>query len=1202
MKKILSVFAAFLIIAASLPASVFAEVLEKTDGIYTYYVDNGWAAITDVDSKKAEGVIIVPDEINHYPVQSIATYAFANCNKITEVILSDGIEYLDSYAFENCRKLKKVTLGENLRYFNHGVFENCVLLETIVLNQKIYIEYDNFSNGCKKLKEFVLNGQNANHSVKDGILYNKDFTEIICIPNAISGDIVIPVGVTDISYGFEYTQITSIAIPNTVKTIGNSTFAGCDKLVTVELGDSITYIGEGAFNGCDSLKNIDLSGTAITEIQSGLFQECNSLTAVKLPDTVTYIGDYAFSYCDFLETVEFGDEISSLGEGFFYDCDSLENIDLSETEVTEIPMSAFQDCEMLTSVKLPDSVTYIGNSAFAYCSSLESVDLGDGLQEIEWEVFYNCDSLETIELPESLTAMDSQIFTNCDALESITVPSSVVSFGEDMFSSCPNLKTAVINAEIDALPLCTFSNCDKLESVTLSDTITKIDNEAFYYCDDLKNISFPKNLTEIGEAAFANCYAIKTLNLPESLTTIGNYAFAYNDNIFAVALGKNITSVGESAFTNYFEHLFYSGTEDEWNNSVLSSALSIDDNTIKHFETSYSLSEPVLVEPDCTYNGYYKYHCSVCETDIEKGNIQSTGHNRAELVESVNATCSSEGYDIFKCSECGEQYYYHYGYSEHTSDGRVLGKVDPTCNEDGYTIYHCSVCDQDYNDNWVYSNGHTFDDSVEPIVVDPTCTEEGYTIYHCPVCDEDFKSMPTEPLGHQPAEDAVPELFDSTCISRSGESYTCTVCNEEYNVYIGGYGTHNWEDEVCTICNVKAEDCCESEHIYSNNFYGEWFIQREGAYGLEITFSELSSMEPGCDFVRIYDGQWAPIGEYTGYSLAGETVRVIGDTAIITFSTDESVNDYFGFAVQKVEVIPPETNGSCGDGLDWYYEESEKALYIEGDGIIDQNNYNLPWSNFDINYVYFKGEIINPFPALQLDSQIYTVYCPYNSPAASVATDYGLSIRYFGDIDGMEGINATDITFIRKYLLEDESYDFSGCNVAMADVNYDGDISIKDLVRIKKVTSDYLYDNGDNSGSIDDNTEVALPDGAFTVETVTSNGCYNFYTLDFQNMCLNIDIGDPLSRMTDEEIGGLEERDIITYNGEQYYLATGDGADIDITYYDGLHLCLETINSDFCYSLELRCNDENNLIVEEVNAMPELESYQGINVGLIFTR
>jgi hypothetical protein len=64
----------------------------------------------------------------------------------------------------------------------------------------------------------------------------------------------------------------------------------------VTIPDSVTSIGDGAFWGCDSLTNVTIPDS-VTSIGGGAFYGCKSLTNVTIPDGVTSIGDSVFDEC-----------------------------------------------------------------------------------------------------------------------------------------------------------------------------------------------------------------------------------------------------------------------------------------------------------------------------------------------------------------------------------------------------------------------------------------------------------------------------------------------------------------------------------------------------------------------------------------------------------------------------------------------------------------------------------------------------------------------------------------------------------------------------------------------------------------------------------------------------------------------------------------------------------------------------------------
>lgn len=119
--------------------------------------------------------------------------------------------------------------------------------------------------------------------------------------NYVSGDLIIPETVSycgttytvtelkthDFMIGafFNCKTLTSIYVPNSVRYMGEYSFAYCSSLVSVHLPDSITYIPNMAFKGCISLPQITL-GRCVTNIFSDAFLFCQALMEMHLLNNV----------------------------------------------------------------------------------------------------------------------------------------------------------------------------------------------------------------------------------------------------------------------------------------------------------------------------------------------------------------------------------------------------------------------------------------------------------------------------------------------------------------------------------------------------------------------------------------------------------------------------------------------------------------------------------------------------------------------------------------------------------------------------------------------------------------------------------------------------------------------------------------------------------------------------------------------------
>ena len=84
---------------------------------------------------------------------------------------------------------------------------------------------------------------------------------------------------------FFYSALTSIEIPASVETIGESAIAACSSLstITFEKGSKLKTIGSDAFFSCTNLKTFDASYCRwLNSIGSGVFFQCNSLQVIKI--------------------------------------------------------------------------------------------------------------------------------------------------------------------------------------------------------------------------------------------------------------------------------------------------------------------------------------------------------------------------------------------------------------------------------------------------------------------------------------------------------------------------------------------------------------------------------------------------------------------------------------------------------------------------------------------------------------------------------------------------------------------------------------------------------------------------------------------------------------------------------------------------------------------------------------------------------
>ena len=265
-----------------------------------------------------------------------------------------NIVRIERYAFWNCDTMAGISIPSSVANIDDGAF-----------------------SGCNGLKHFHVSKNNPFYSSVDGVLFDKEKTELLRYPVGRQGVYRIPDGVTG---------------------IGKLAFSGCGNLTGLTIPDSVTSIGESAFQGCTGITTLMIPGS-VTSIGEGAFSDCSSLTSLTIPDSVTSIGEWAFSHCSSLTSLTIPDSVTSIGKRVLSDCSSLTSLHIGNG-VTDIPDWEFTDLSSLTNVYIGNSVTSIGGWAFSGCGNLTSIHLGDSVVDIGY-AFNGCKNLTSITLSKN---------------------------------------------------------------------------------------------------------------------------------------------------------------------------------------------------------------------------------------------------------------------------------------------------------------------------------------------------------------------------------------------------------------------------------------------------------------------------------------------------------------------------------------------------------------------------------------------------------------------------------------------------------------------------------------------------------------------------------------------------------------------------------------------------------------------------------
>lgn len=476
---------------------------------------------------------------------------FSYDNNIDDLIIHSNIEY-DSVTY-NITKIEEYALSE-LHYSNISIpnsidsigeyaFRDCSLLTNFQLPSSVkYISSTSFY-GCDSLTSIIVDINNTEYMSINGILYNKDTTTIIRVPQ----------------------KTDSIFIPETIQQIGDYAFQGCLNLTEITFPESLIHIGRSSFIGSSNITSITCNAINPPETES---YSISNLAALNIPLYIPFqsIDQYSnttpwnmfniintFTYDSLIFrilsseqlTVELLSVPSSFSDSNVIPCNvQRNNVIWNITQIGErafdnysfnslvipdcissIESEAFSNCINLTNISLPESLYSIGSSCFFNCNSLNSINIPNTVAIINSSAFANCSSLTQISIPERVTTINNSTFAGCSSLRSINLTNNITNINNSAFSGCSSLSYISIPESVNHIGESAFKNCTSLESISIPNNITSIPEEAFYNCTSLQSIELPEELTSIEDYAFANCGNLQTLILPENFSRFGNYVF-----------------------------------------------------------------------------------------------------------------------------------------------------------------------------------------------------------------------------------------------------------------------------------------------------------------------------------------------------------------------------------------------------------------------------------------------------------------------------------------------------------------------------------------------------------------------------------------------------------------------------------------------------------------------------------------------------
>ncbi len=279
-----------------------------------------------------------------------------------------------------------------------------------------------------------------------------------------------------------------------------------------------TVTGIGYYSNPHVVVPAAYKGKPVTRIGYGAFYDCKSMESVELPQTLTYLGGYAFGACSNLTEITVPEGVASIGDYAFQDCRKLERVTLQEG-VESIGDSAFR-MSGVKEIVIPSTLVYVEEDAFDNCL-VESVYIADlsAWCEITFEnqyaqpmsassLYLNGVQVTEIVLPKELTTVLDYAFCG-GQFDSVVLHENVRSIGRNAFYSC-GLKSLALPESVSAIGEYAFAHND-FETLVIPSRVTELAKDAFRGCERLTSVTLPRGITRLGTFAFWNCVSLSEI-------------------------------------------------------------------------------------------------------------------------------------------------------------------------------------------------------------------------------------------------------------------------------------------------------------------------------------------------------------------------------------------------------------------------------------------------------------------------------------------------------------------------------------------------------------------------------------------------------------------------------------------------------------------------------------------------------------------
>lgn len=525
----------------------------------------------------------------------IVSEAFANHTYITEVILSENIEYVDVDAFKGCTQISLLSTynngtymsnGSNAHYFLTGVVDSTVSSFTIADDCKV-ISKDALSS--------LTNISSINIPESIEVIYDGAFKGLTNLTTLTLPSNLRVIG-AQAFYGL--TNITTLTIPANVKSIGKKAFAEMTGLqtinynavkandltstempfyvstmnhnVVVNIGLGVVNIPAYLFYCGDKAKTIPIRTLSISNTVKyiGAYSfRYSTITELTIPNSVEFVGELAFKGAKAVEIFTLGQNVKTIEKEAFAYMEGVVTFNYNAKNIISCDSTVFDNmggqtattssdtktCKIIFGAsvqKLPDNM-FKGRTE----RRIASLDFSNAtsLKEIGVSAFENAtfSLITSFVIPNTVEKVCAKAFKG-SKFENLTVGNNVNYIDRLAFSGMSNLKNVYYNATKAFVPsysgetiFQSSGNSETGFAAVIANTVLELPDRLFH-TTRVRTIDFKNTtvLTKLGDFSIYSNKLLESLVIPESVTYIGRCALSMNTKITSLNIPKNVSYIG----------------------------------------------------------------------------------------------------------------------------------------------------------------------------------------------------------------------------------------------------------------------------------------------------------------------------------------------------------------------------------------------------------------------------------------------------------------------------------------------------------------------------------------------------------------------------------------------------------------------------------------------------------------------------------